>query len=476
MKNASSRRALAAAHDLGAVMQGIVVLPGEGASSTTVRGSVPDAYASARQIWNDAVDHRPALIALCRSVEDVQVAVRAARAHALPLSVRGGGHDWAGRALRHDGLVIDLSAMRRVEIDPQPRVATVAGGARATDVIAAAAPHGLVAVTGSCGTVGMAGLTLGGGYGMLTPQYGLALDNLLGAELVLADGRLVAADASENADLFWALRGGGGNFGVVTSMLVRLHEVREVLAGLIMFPWSEAATVLRRYAEMVASAPDELGVLAGVLSRPDGSPVVFLAPTWSGDSARGERVMNDLQNLATPLMAQTRPMAYGDMVGQFDAFTVNGRHYELQTRWLPELTSDAISSIIAAGGDRTSPHSAIALHHFRGAGTRLPGSATAFGLRREHVLVEAIAGWEPGIRGDDSIRRQWARSLSRNLAPFALPGGYPNLLGPDEHEQIAVAYGGNAARLREVKQRFDPEGIFTSAIALPASAPVRAPA
>src|SRR5215475_10480729 len=195
---------LAAAHDLRRVMRGEVALPGDAA------------YSSGRRLFNGAVDRHPALIAFCETMEDARAALRAARAHGLPLSVRGGGHDWVGRALRQDGLVIDLSAMRRVTVDAGARLATVEGGATAADVIAAAEPHGLVAVTGAVGSVGMAGLALGGGYGPLNPRHGLALDNLVAAEVVLGDGRTVIADATRNAELFWALRGGGGNFGVVT--------------------------------------------------------------------------------------------------------------------------------------------------------------------------------------------------------------------------------------------------------------------
>ncbi len=224
---------LAAARDLRSVMQGKVLLP------TDID------YAQARQIWNGAVTAQPALIATCETRGDVRAAVRAARVHGLPLSVRGGGHDWAGRALRDQGLVVDLSAMRHVEVDPEASVATLAGGATVRGIIAAATPYGLVAVTGNCGSVGMAGLTLGGGYGLLTPRFGLALDNLLSAEIVLADGRCITADAHEHPELFWALRGGGGNFGVVTSLRIRLHPVGTLLGGLILFPWSEAHAVLQ---------------------------------------------------------------------------------------------------------------------------------------------------------------------------------------------------------------------------------------
>src|SRR5271165_2434011 len=251
---------LTAAHELRASMQGRVVLRGDGD------------YARMRQIWNGAVQRQPALIALCETPADVQAAVRTARANGLFLSVRGGGHDWAGRALCHNGLVVDLSRMKQVEIDLKRSEATIQGGASAADVVSVAAPYGLVAATGNCGTVGMVGLTTGGGYGPLTSRYGLALDNLLGAEVVLADGRLVYCDDRENPELFWALRGGGGNFGAVTAMRVRLHPVRQVLGGMILFPWSEAESVLRGYAKAIADAPDELSVLAVLLSAPDGSP------------------------------------------------------------------------------------------------------------------------------------------------------------------------------------------------------------
>jgi FAD/FMN-containing dehydrogenase len=449
----SARPGWAAARDLCGVLQGEVAMPGDAA------------FIRARKIWNGAVTHEPALFALCETQADVQAAVRAARTHGLPLSVRGGGHDWAGRALRHGGLVIDLSAMRHVAVDPHSRVATVAGGATSRHVIAAAAPHGLAAVTGNCGAVGMAGLTLGGGYGPLSPRYGLALDNLLGVEIVRADGRLVAADESENVDLFWALRGGGGNFGVVTSMRVRLHPAREIEAGLILFPWSEAETVLGLYGKVMAAAPDELAVTAGVLSAPDGTPALFLAPSWSGDAVRGKTFLAGLQRLGTPIMAQLGPMTCGDVLGMFDDHVVNGRHYEMRTRWLPDLTPSAIASLVAAGGARTSPFAAIVLHHLHGAATRIPEHATAFAMRRAHFMVEAIAAWEPSAR-DDTAHRQWARDLSQALAPEALPGGYANFLRPEEHDQIAHAYGGNAIRLREIKRRLDPDGVFT-AIPLP---------
>ena len=446
---------LAAATELRAVMQGRVVLRGD------------DDYARTRQIWNGAVKNQPALFALCETSADVQVAVRIAREHELPLSVRGGGHDWAGRALRHNGLVIDLSHMRRVDVDPVASVATIEGGTTAVDVISATAPQGLVAATGNCGTVGMVGLTTGGGYGPLTARYGLALDNLLSAEVVLADGRLVHCDEHENPDLFWAIRGGGGNFGVITSMRVRLHPIRQVLAGMMLFPWSEAKSVLSGYAEAIAHAPDELSVLAGVLPAPDGSPLAFLAPMWSGEGVRGEELIARLRQLGTPVMDRVGTITYLDWLGMFAAAAPVGRYYAAQNRSLAAITPEVMSTLVAGGQQKSSPFSAIILHDFRGAATRVPLSATSFGLRKEHFMVEIIAAWDPTAEDDGDSHREWARTLSQNLAPHSLPGGYPNMLGPDDYGQTAHAYGDNIGRLQRVKQIFDPAGVFSSAISLP---------
>jgi FAD/FMN-containing dehydrogenase len=446
---------LSIAQDLRAAVRGRVVVDGD------------EAYTEVRQIWNGAIEDRPALFVLCETVEDVQASVRTARAHNLPLSVRGGGHDPFGRALRAGGLVIDLTAMRHVDVDEVAKVATVAGGATVADVSAAADPHQLVAVTANVGAVGMAGFLLGGGYGPLTTRFGLAVDNLLGAELVLADGRRVWADASENDDLFWALRGGGGNFGVVTSMKLRLHSVSRVLAGLIVFPWAEAENVLRGFAETLSSASDELSALAVVLPMPDGSPAMFLGPIWSGDLDEGERVMTHLKSLGSPVMTQIAPMSYTELVHTYDSQVRNGRHYGSRTRWFADLSPEVISILIAGGTARTSPFSILALHHLHGAPARVLPDATAFGMRQKHYMLEIVPAWEPNSPDEASTHWKWASDLSSVLAPFALPGGYANFLGPEDREQIPAAYGGNARRLREVKLKFDPDNVFSSATPLP---------
>ncbi|TCL67181.1 FAD-binding oxidoreductase [Rhizobium sp. BK251] len=426
-----------------------VVLPGD------------ERYDAARRVWNRAADHHPAMITYCETTQDVQAALYAARDRGLPISVRGAGYDGEGRSVRDKGLVVDVSRMNQVEVSGG--IATVAGGATAGAVISAAAASDHLAVTGWMGVIGMAGLTLSGGYGPLIASHGLALDSLVGAELILADGEHVIADPQENPDLLWALRGGGGNFGVVTAMKFRLHPNRAVLAGMILFPWSDAARVLRDYAEIAASAGDDLTVLAGMFCLPDGSKTLFLAPAWTGDAALGESLMASLQSLGTPFHVHIDTVSYQDLIRSFDHRVVDGRGYAVKNRWLPEMTQGAISAIIEASDSLSSPFTTIILHHFRGAATRVPDADTAFGLRREHFLVEIIAAWDPAAGDNGSRHRSWARNLSTALAPFALPGGYPSLLGLDDIEQIGQAYGASLQRLQAVKRRFDHRGLFSAA-------------
>ncbi|MFK4547985.1 FAD/FMN-containing dehydrogenase [Streptomyces tendae] len=425
----------------------------------------PD-YDAGRSIWNGAVTTRPGVIVRCSDPSEAQAAVLAARASEVPLTVRGGGHDWAGRSLSDGGLTIDLSAVRQVTVDPVAEVAEVSGGATAADVAAAAQPFGLTAVTGSAGSVGMVGLTLGGGYGPLSGRFGLALDNLLSADVVLADGSVVTTDPEREPDLFWALRGGGGNFGLVTSMRVRLHRVPTLLSGIVLFPWNQADTVPAGLSDVLLESPDELTVQSGVLADPDGNPVVFLSPTWSGDdTAAGERALARLDSLGTPLVSQIAPTTPSDMLAGIDAQFPFGRHVGIRTRSVPSLTSGVRDMLSLAGNTLTSPYSAVSVHSLHGAATRVPVADTAFGNRDPHLMIEIIALWDPSdTRAAE--HRSWADKLTGALGSDALPGGYPNLLGRDETAQITHAYGPNAARLLEVKRRFDPDNVF-QAIPLP---------
>ncbi|MFF2330796.1 MULTISPECIES: FAD-binding oxidoreductase [unclassified Streptomyces] len=312
----------------------------------------------------------------------------------------------------------------------------------------------------------MAGLTLGGGYGPLSGRFGLALDNLLSADVVLADGSVVTADAEREPDLFWALRGGGGNFGLVTSMRVRLHRVPTLLSGTVTYPWDQVETVLAGLSDVLSESPDELTVQSGVLPGPDGKPVVFLSPTWSGeDTAAGERALAPLGTLGTPLVSRVAPTTVPEMLASIDAQFPFGRHVEIRPRSVPSLTPGVRDMLSLAGSTLTSPHSAVSVHSLHGAAARVPVTETAFGNRDPHLMVEIIALWEPGdTRAAE--HRAWAGKLTDALKSDALPGGYPNLLGPDEAAQIAHAYGPNTERLLAVKRRFDPDHVFR-AIPLP---------
>jgi FAD/FMN-containing dehydrogenase len=418
------------------------------------------AYQAGVHVWNGAVTHRPGVVVRCATAADARAAVLAAREHGVALSVRGGGHDWAGRALTDRGLTIDLSGLRSVRVDPATAVAELAGGATGADLARAAQPFGLTAATGTVGSVGMVGLSLGGGYGPFSGRFGLALDNVLSADVVLADGSLVTADAEREPELLWALRGGGGNFGLVTAVRVRLHRTPTLLSGRVLFPWAQASSVLARLAELVPEGPDELTVQCGFLAGPDGAPVVFVIPTWSGDDARaGEEALARLTALGEPLVARLGRTTGPDMLAGTDAMFPFGKHVEIRPRTVPALTSTVRAALVAAGDALTSPLSAVSLHSLHGAASRTPATDTAFGNRAPHLMVETIARWEAGDPREPE-HRAWAHDLSAVLASEAMPGGYPNLLGPDETEQIAHAYGPNTERLLAAKRRFDPDRVF----------------
>jgi FAD/FMN-containing dehydrogenase len=416
------------------------------------------------EIWNAAVPLRPAAVWRCADVGQVRDAVRRVRADGTALSVLGGGHDWAGRAVRDGAQVIDLRGMREVKVDGD--VATVRGGATANDLIAAAAASGQSAATGTVGAVGMAGLTLGGGYGPLNGVAGLAADNLLGAEVVLADGRVVTATEASEPDLLWALRGGGGNFGVVTSMKVRLHPIPVVCSGRVIFPFGQARDVLAGFGELIAEAPDELTVQAGFLSAPDGAPVLFFLPTWSGAPNGAAPWVKRVESLGTPVMSAVGPAEYGEPLRRGDEmFARDGRHYAIRTRNLAALTPQTVDALVAAGAARTSPLSAINLHHFHGAAARIPLPATPFGVRQPHFMAEIVASWRAvADRDADSVaaHRRWADTTAEQLSPHAMAGGYPNLLTADEPERVAHAYGPNAPRLIAAKKAYDPGNVFTA--------------
>ncbi|WP_439379636.1 FAD-binding oxidoreductase [Amycolatopsis lexingtonensis] len=420
-------------------------------------------YADGVALWNGAVKHRPAIVLACTSPDDVVLGVRTAREFGLPLSVRGRGHDYAGRALADGGLTLDLRPLNEVRVDPRSATAEVGGGASADDLLAAAGEHGLVAATGTIGTVGVAGLTLGGGYGPLAGRAGLAADNLLAAELVTADGKIVRTDADNEPDLLWALRGGGGNFGVVTSMTVRLHAVPAVVTGMVLYPWRQARPVLDRVREAQQDSPDDLTIQVGAIAAPDGSPALLVLPTWSGDLATGEDPSGPVQALARlgdPLLAQLAAAPYAATIAARAAMFPDGRHVTLRTRSVPALGEDVIDVVERFGGRLPTPLSGITLHHFHGAATRIPAADTAFALREPHLMAEIIGIHEAAESGEHV--RSWADAASAALAEHAFPGGYANLLGPEATDQIPHVHGDNLPRLRRIKAAVDSDGVFSA--------------
>jgi FAD/FMN-containing dehydrogenase len=432
------------------------------------RVSMPgrDRYAAGTAIWAKS-DHAPRAIVHCQTAQDVQAAIHAARGCDLPLSVRGGGHDWQGRALC-DGLVIDLSDMNRVDLYLENGTARVGGGTQASGLLNTIEPFGMAAVTGSCGAVGMAGLTLGGGYGPLTGRYGLALDNLLGAEVVLADGRIVAAHSGEEQELFWALRGGGGNFAVVTDLHIQLHYLSSVRSGMLVYPFAEACTVLTGCAELAASSPDDLSVQLGFISRADGEPVVLVVPTWCGHPKEGEGRVRPFLGLGTLSAGNGETMSYRAAVAAFDPYIVNGQRTLMETCWIPALDGRSIPAFIEAMKQAVSPGCALFTHEFKGAASRIPSDATAFSRRRDHLLIEILATLDARADVDEQQRHsEWVSLARAAFNTVALPGGYPNLLPRGDEARAHESYGLNAGRLIGGKRRLDPDNVFWSTIPLP---------
>ncbi|WP_306214506.1 FAD-binding oxidoreductase [Actinoplanes sp. RD1] len=422
-----------------------------------------EAIGAAVPPWNAAVTDRPAAVIRCLETSDVQAGIMAAQRVGVPLTVYGRGHDWAGRALRPGGLVLDLSGLNGVRVNPAAGLATVGGGTSVGELLSAAGEHGLVAVTGTVDSVGMVGLATGGGYGPLSGRFGLAADNLAAATVALADGSVVEADE----DLLWALRGGGGNFGVVVEARFNVHRVPSVVGGTVIYPFDQAGQVLKNLRELHEEMPDELTVQTALLSGPDGAPVVLLSPTWVGPRETGlaeDGPVYALTRLGTPAMAMIAEKRLADGAAELGAMFPYGRQVEISTRSVPTISDEVAAALIEHVARKPSPFTAVALHSFHGAAARVAPGASAFGTRVPHHMVEIISVWTD--TNESPVQRQWARDLSAALQPYALEGGYPNLLGPDAVDQIPLGFGGNAGRLRALKDRYDPAGVFR-AIPLP---------
>jgi FAD/FMN-containing dehydrogenase len=446
-------------------------------SSTTAAQLVPafgghllhptdPAYDSTRRVHNGLVDKRPALIACCRSTADVADAVKLGRSLGLEIAVRGGGHNVAGRATTEGGLMVDLSPMKGIHVDPGARVARAQGGVLWKELNRETQLHGLATTGGVVSSTGIAGLTLGGGLGWLMPKFGLALDNLRVAELVLADGRVVRASAQENSDLFWAIRGGGGNFGVATWLEYDLHPVGPIVTGgLVAHKAADAAAVLRFYREQCASLPREMMLVAGLLTGPDGSKLVGLVGNHCGDGAAGEAAMRPIKAFGAPVLDAMGPIPYSDLNTLMDASFPKGALNYWKAQFLSALTDEAIEVLIAQAAVAPTPMCQMVLEHFHGAATHVPVDATACALRTPGFNVVIAAQWLDPSDTDRSMA--WARETYRLLTPYLGSTRYTNYLDRDEDDAARVAYGTNYDRLRDLKRVWDPDNLFHLNVNIP---------
>lgn len=441
----------------------------DGFRGHVITAAHPD-YDDYRTIWNGAIDRYPRLIARCTGRADVAAAIRYARDHDLEVAIRGGGHNVAGTATCDDGIVIDLSGMRAVEIDPASRTARVQGGALWGDLDHASQAHGLGTTGGIVSHTGVAGLTLGGGLGWLMRKHGLTVDNLLAAEVVTADGEYVRASEEERSDLFWALRGGGGNFGAVTSFEFRLHPVGPtVLAGSLLWDAAHTTEVLQMYGDFIRYAPDELGTVVRFGQAPPlpaipehlhWRPVVIIGTCFAGPIQDGEEVLRPLRQQGSPLLDLIAPVAYADHQSAIDSTVPHGWNYYWKSTYLPELSDGLIDVIAGHAFGASSPRSYAVLFHLGGAVSRVATGDTAFGNRQASHAITLDAVWRPG-EGYGEQDTEWTRRFYGALEGFG-EGVYVNFLGGDESpDRVREAYGDVAyERLREVKTKYDPENLF----------------
>ncbi len=438
-------------------LQGPLLVPGE------------NGYDEARSVWNGMIDRLPALIACCESVHDVIASVHFAKENGLVISVKGGGHGVAGKAVCEDGLMIDLSHMNSVSVDSVAQTARVGPGAKLGDLDKETQKYNLFTTGGIVSTTGVAGLTLGGGIGYLARKFGLTLDNLLSVDMVTAQGELVHCDQKENIDLFWALRGGGGNFGVVTSFEYQLHEQNpEILAAQIFYPMEDARQVMHAYRDLMAQAPDELAGYALVVNLPpvepfppelQGTPAFFLLACYSGDHDEGRKLLEPLQELGNPILAAINPMPYVTLQQNFDPGVPKGQRYYWKHHMFREISDDAINTFLDFAENIKGPFTLLGFEPLGGAIARVNAEDTAFIGRDANFALGIWTGWaDPG---EDEEIIGWAREFYQAMKPYAIGSAYSNYLDQDDEAQTKAAYGRNYQRLQSIKAKYDPDNFFS---------------
>jgi len=417
-------------------------------------------YETARRVWNGNIDCRPALIARCANTADVQHAVTFARTRGLLVSMRGGGHSAAGYGTNDGGMVIDLSPMKAISVDPDKRIARAGGGVLWRAFDEATQVHGLATTGGTVSSTGIAGLTLGGGLGWLMGKHGATVDNLISADVVTADGEFHEASATEHPDLFWTLRGGGGNFGVVTSFEYRLHPVGQVLGGLVLHPLDRATEMLRFYRDFCATLPDEAEAFAALITPPNGVPMAAMLLGYNGPIEAGERVLAPARQFGHPAADLVAPMPYVARQAMLD---VPGAEHGLHRYFRSALTvqlSDTLIEVMVEGAARfSSPLSALFLGYLHGAVTRVPASETAFATRKVQWVFEMTAQWTDGL--ESAAHVGWVREIWGQAEPHLQGNAYINLISSeDQPEKVRASYGVNHQRLCEIKAMYDKANLF----------------
>ncbi|TML21119.1 MAG: FAD-binding oxidoreductase [Actinobacteria bacterium] len=432
-----------------ATLSGALFLPGH------------EHYDAARQVHNGLIDKRPALIARCLGTADVVAAIELAHETGLEISVRGGGHSVAGRAVAEGGLMIDLAEMKGIHVDPVARTARAQGGVIWRELNREAAVHGLATTGGAISTTGIAGFTLGGGLGWLMSKYGLATDNLLSAEIVTATGEVLQPSANEHSDLFWAIRGGGGNFGVATSFEYRLHPVSTVFGGLIAYPFDSAPDVLRLFREFTATASDDASMFAGLVHAPDGSGVklsaLLLCHTGTLEDAEAE--FKPVLEFGSPVMTHVGAIPYPAMNMLLDEGYPKGALNYWKSTFIRALEDDALDALVASFAECPSPMDAIVIEHFHGEVTRIPAAETAVPHRTESYNVLIPGEWIDPADTDGNIA--WVRETYAALQPYSADRRWLNYFADDDGaDAVRAAYGPNFERLVEIKKRYDPDNVF----------------
>ncbi|HZO41714.1 MAG TPA: FAD-binding oxidoreductase [Methylomirabilota bacterium] len=432
--------------DLRSALRGEVLLPQD------------VAYDDTRRIFNAMIDHRPALIARCAGAADIVTCVEFARAQGLEVSMRGGGHNVSGKAVCHGGLMIDLAGMKSARVDPRRRIVQAEPGLTLAELDRDCQRFGLATPTGIVSPTGIAGLTLGGGIGWLGGKHGLACDNLISVDIVTADGKLLTASETEHPELFWAVRGGGANLGVVTSLEYRLHEIGPVLGGAVAWPLDQAKRVLRFYGEFAQAAPDELCANAGFATAEDGTAVLGIAVAWIGSLDAGEQVLKPLRSHGNPLADAVMPMSFIDLQRGGDSAFPPGRRHYWKGGFLRRLSPEAIDVLVHFAATLPSPQTQIGLQQMHGSAARVSSTATAFAHRHDQWDCLMLTQWDR--RADDEQNIRWTRELYARMEPHLERAVYVNDLGGDEGDRIRSAYGANYDRLAAVKAKYDPTNFF----------------